>query len=302
LRQTGETPAGSFPVTTRTVAANGLSFEVSECGTGDRLAICLHGFPEHAISWRRQLPMLAGLDYRVWAPNQRGYGRSSRPTRVEDYAIDALIADVAALIDASGASRTVLIAHDWGGVVAWCFAARRVRPLDALIVLNMPHPACYHRALGRWRQMRKAWYIMAFQIPFLPDWLLRVGNGWFVQRMLLESTKSPSTFPPDALAVYRAQAAAPGASTAMLAWYRAAIRGGWDRLLRGTEAVIETPTLVIWGEDDVALDQITLEGTEKYVADLTIRRLPGISHWVQQEAPDAVNELISHFLAEKVSA
>jgi pimeloyl-ACP methyl ester carboxylesterase len=187
-------------------------------------------------------------------------------------------------------------------VVAWVFAARRLRPIDALIILNMPHPACFHRALGRWRQMRKSWYIAAFQIPLLPDWLLRADNGWLVERMLRSSARSRDTFPPETMAIYRAQAARPGAATAMLAWYRAAIRGGWDRLLEGTDAIIDVPTLIIWGEDDIALDRITLDGTERYVSDLTIRFLPGISHWVQQEAPVAVNDMIAHFLAEKVQA
>src|SRR3954464_13719985 len=115
------------------VEANGLRFEVVQRGAGDRLALCLHGFPEHAISWRHQLPMLAGLGYRAWAPNQRGYGTTTRPAGGAGYQLDKLLADVAALIDASGARSTVLIGHDWGAFVAWCFAARRVRPLDALI-------------------------------------------------------------------------------------------------------------------------------------------------------------------------
>lgn len=284
---------------TRIVEANSLSFEVTECGEGDRLALCLHGFPEHAVSWRHQLPMLARLGYRAWAPNQRGYGKTSRPSRVADYAIDHLVADIAGLIDASGARSTVLIAHDWGAVVAWCFAARRIRALDALIILNMPHPACFRRALGTWRQMRKSWYIAAFQIPWLPDWLLGAGNGRLVQSMLLGATRSVDRFPRDILAIYRSQASAPGAARAMLNWYRAAIRGGWDRLLAGADQIIDTPTLVIWGEDDVALDQVTLEGTEDHVSDLTIRRLPGVSHWVQQEAPEEVNALIATFLAER---
>src|SRR5215469_13566243 len=105
------------------VEANGLKFEVAMCGEGESLALCLHGFPEHALSWRDQLPVLARLGYRAWAPNQRGYGNSSRPEKVSDYAIDKLVADVAVLIDASGAKHTVLIGHDWGAVVAWAFAA-----------------------------------------------------------------------------------------------------------------------------------------------------------------------------------
>src|SRR5947209_15738221 len=113
--------------------ANGLTFEVDVCGDGPRLALCLHGFPECAYSWRYQLPFLARLGYTAWAPNLRGYGHSSRPPRVADYALDCLLADVAGLIDAAGKRSTLLIGHDWGGAVAWFFALRQLRPLQGLI-------------------------------------------------------------------------------------------------------------------------------------------------------------------------
>src|SRR3954469_2065681 len=96
------------PIRTAFVEANGLTFEVDQCGDGDPLALCLHGFPECAFSWRYQLPFLASLGYTAWAPNLRGYGRSSRPNRVRDYALPELIADVAGLIDAAGKRSTVL--------------------------------------------------------------------------------------------------------------------------------------------------------------------------------------------------
>lgn len=167
----------------RFVAAAGLTFEVLEYGDGDRLALCLHGFPSQAICSREQLPLLASLGYRAWAPSLRGYGRTSRPERVADCTIDNLLGDIAALIDASGAGSTVLIAQDWGGLLAWFFAARRVRPLEKLIILNAPHPAVAAVAYRRWRQMRKAWYMLAFQVPWLPDFLLRFNQAWLVGRL-----------------------------------------------------------------------------------------------------------------------
>lgn len=106
------------PVKTAFVRANGLSFEVDQCGSGEKFALLLHGFPESKFSWRHQLPLLAALGYTVWAPNMRGYGRSSRPTAVADYHIDHLVADAAALMDAAGAKTTLLMAHDWGAIVA----------------------------------------------------------------------------------------------------------------------------------------------------------------------------------------
>ena len=110
------------------VHANGLDFNVNVCGQGDRLALCLHGFPELGFSWRHQLPLLASLGYRAWAPDLRGYGGTDRPQGLEGYAIEHLVADVGALIDASCARETILLAHDWGAMIAWQFATHRTRP------------------------------------------------------------------------------------------------------------------------------------------------------------------------------
>jgi len=274
---------------TRFVEANGLRFEVLEEGSGDRLALCLHGFPEHAVSWRHQMPVLADMGYRVWAVNQRGYGRTTRPTRVEDYVLPELLDDVAALIDASGAKSVVLIGHDWGAMVAWCFAAGRLRPLERLVIMNVPHPLCFRAALKHWRQKRRSWYIAFFQLPVLPERMLAANGGAAVRRMFARVA-----LPPDVLAIYTGQITEPGAATAMLNWYRA-------MRLRSPRTpdlarVIEVPTLVVWGERDVALDLICLDGTGRYVRDLTLKRLPGVSHWVQQDAPEVVNGLLREFL------
>lgn len=274
---------------TRFVDANGLRFEVLEEGDGDRLALLLHGFPEHAISWRHQVPVLAGMGYRVWAVNQRGYGRTSRPAAVADYALPNLLDDVAALIDASGARSVALIGHDWGAMVAWCFAAGQRRPLERLVIMNVPHPLCFRAALRHWRQVRKSWYIAFFQIPLLPERVLAANGGAAVRRMF-----AGVALPEDVLQVYARQMAEPGAATAMLNWYRAA-RLGAGRM-PDLRRVIAVPTLMIWGEEDVALDPICLEGTERYVRNLTLRRLPGVTHWVQQDAPEAVNAMLQTFL------
>ena len=278
----------------KTVRANGLDFEVFEAGEGDRLALLLHGFPEHAVSWREQMPMLAALGFRVWAVNQRGYGGSATPP-AGHYGIDALLGDVAGLIDASGATSTTVIAHDWGALVAWTFAIRRVRPLDKLVILNVPHPLCFKAALRRtWRQRAKSWYAAFFQLPRIPEWVLTRKNGWATAALIRDSAAVPANFPHDVRAVYAANAARPGGMSAMLNWYREAAR---DILrARDLNRTIDVPTLIIWGEKDVALDLACLEGTDRYVSDLRIERLPDASHWVQGDAPDAVNALLADFL------
>jgi pimeloyl-ACP methyl ester carboxylesterase len=279
------------------VQANGLRFHVAACGAGERLALCLHGFPECWYSWRHQLPLLARLGYRAWAPDLRGYGESERPPQRDDYAIERLMADVAGLIDASGARSTVLLAHDWGGVITWYFALRKLRPLERLVIMNLPHPGVMERAMRTWRQLARSWYVLLFQIPRLPEALLRARNyraiGDAFRNMAVDKTR----FPDEVLQVYRANASRPGALTAMLNYYRALIRGGGARRQqRLGYPVIETPTLMIWGEHDSALGKETTYGTEEFVPNLTLRYLPNVSHWVQQEAPEAVNAMLEGWL------
>ncbi|MFU8816257.1 MAG: alpha/beta fold hydrolase [Pseudomonadales bacterium] len=285
-------------IRTRFVEANHARFEVDECGDGDRLALCLHGFPEHSFSWRYQLPMLAELGYRAWAPNLRGYGRSVRSEGMEAYSIENLMADVAGLIDASGCRETVLIAHDWGAVIAWFFAMRRIRPLSRLIICNVPHPAPARQAMSKGlAQLKKSWYIFFFQVPGVPEWVLGRDDARRVGDAIRRSSANPERFPDEVIEVYRRNAAQPGALTAMINYYRALVRGGGARRQRESGyPLIDTPTLMIWGEDDVALTKETTYGTEQYVRDLTVRYLPRVSHWVQQEAPEIVNPMMQAFL------
>ena len=283
--------------TTRYVEANGLRFEVDMAGEGDRLALCLHGFPELAYSWRHQLPLLAELGYRAWAPNQRGYGNSSRPREREAYAMKHLLADVAGLIDASGAKSVTLIGHDWGAMVAWCFAIRRVRTLERLAIMNVPHPAVFRARAKTFPQALRSWYVGFFQTPRLPELLLGLNRAEPIAQAILRSSAAPKRFPRAVLDVYRSAAAQPGALTAMIDWYRANISGGGlAEVLRAGVPVIDVPTLMIWGERDVALGKDTTYGTERWVRELQIRYLPAASHWVQQDAPETVNALLAAFL------
>ena len=290
-------PGASAQITTEFIQANGFTFEVLTCGSGNTFALCLHGFPEVALSWREQMLTLAGLGYRVWAPNQRGYGRSSRPARQEDYGIEHLIDDVAGLIDVSGATHVVLLAHDWGALVAWTFAARRVRPIERLVILNVPHPACFARALRHPQQVLRSWYVAFFQLPRLPELVLGWRRAALVGRAMLSTSTDRAHFPRDLLDAVRENAAQPGALTAMLNWYRAFVRGGGLRQqLRLGFPVIETPTLMLWGDQDTALSLRTTENTDRYVRDLTFVRLRGVSHWVQQDATEVCNQHLREFL------
>lgn len=280
------------------VRANGLRFHVREEGAGDRLALCLHGFPELSYSWRHQLPLLARLGYRAWAPDLRGYGRTERPRDTSEYAIEILIEDVASLIRAAGVERATILAHDWGGIVAWYVAMRRPELVDRLVMMNIPHPAPLSRELRRLPQLLRSWYVGLFQLPWLPERFLSEDSHRRIENAFLSTAADPSRFTDEDLRVYREAAAQPGALTAMFAYYRAYVRGGGLRRQKKLGyPIIDAPTLMIWGERDTALGKETTIGTSAYVRDLTVRYLPNAAHWVQQEAPEAVNAILEAWLA-----
>jgi epoxide hydrolase 4 len=282
----------------QTIRANGIDFHVAVGGNGNKLALCLHGFPESSFSWRFQIPLLARMGYQVWAPDLRGYGKSSRPLGAAAYALEHLEEDVAALIEASGAHEVVLIGHDWGALIAWSYAMfGRITP-SRLIIMNVPHPALAQKGLRTLRQLSKSWYIFFFQLPVIPEWVLARKNYAAIAQAFRRMAVDKTRFPKEVLRVYQDAAAQPGALTAMLNYYRALLRGLGRTRRRGLPR-IEVPTLMIWGEVDAALGKELTYGTEAYVADLTLRYLPNVSHWVQQEAPETVNAMIEAWLLGK---
>ena len=287
-------PMPDTGIRTEFIEANGLRFEVDMCGKGRKLALCLHGFPELAYSWRYQLPLLAELGYCAWAPNLRGYGNSSRPETVANYAMPHLTADVAGLIDAAQADSVVLIGHDWGGAIAWDFALRGIRPLDRLVVMNLPHPTLFARGVRRWPQLRRSWYMLFFQLPWLPERLLGHRGAQAVGRAFRHMAIDKSRFTDRDLEMFRANAQIPGALTAMLNYYRALLR---YPAFPDPAPILETPTLLIWGEEDTALGKELTYGTEALVSDFTLRYLPNVSHWVQQEAPEKVNAIMRAWIS-----
>jgi epoxide hydrolase 4 len=284
---------------THFIEVNGLKFETIVAGSGGtKFALLLHGFPESNLSWRFQVPLLVSLGYEVWVPNLRGYGQSSRPLGLEAYHLRHLLTDVAGLIDAGAAGRPVtLMAHDWGAIIAWAFAADQVRPLETLIIMNVPHPARMGEGLKTWAQFKKSWYIYFFQLPWIPEFLIGQNGAAIIKRVFYDMAIDKTNFTPDILEAYRANAALPGALTAMINYYRASARGpDFARYRRDVVKPIEVPTLMIWGEADTALGVELTDNYEGLVADLTLKRLPAVSHWVQQEAPVKVNAILEEWL------
>lgn len=269
-----------------------------EAGEGP-LVILLHGFPEHWYSWRNQIPALVAAGYRVIAPDLRGYNLSDKPRDVRAYGAEAIAGDVAGLIAAAGATRAHVVGHDWGGAVAWAFAMAHPDKLDRLAVLNCPHPARLRAALtSSPAQIARSYYMFLFQLPALPEALLRAGNFRLILRSLATEPTRPGAFTREDLDRYAAALGQPGAVTGMLNYYRAAIRPS----LAPRMVPVEAPVLILWGDRDPHLGKELAEPVAKWVPKVRIERVPEASHWVQHDAPERVNELLLQFFAQGKSA
>lgn len=253
----------------------------------------LHGFPEFWYSWRHQLAEFAN-DYTCVALDLRGYNESDKPVGVDAYRMEELVQDVEGAIRALGYDRCILVGHDWGGAIAWSFAYTYPTLLQSLIVMNLPHPAKFAAGLQSPQQLLRSWYIGAFQIPFLPEFLIQAGDYWAIEQALKGMAIRQDTFTDVDLRQYKAAAAKPGALTAMINYYRALVGSNW---MNRTWPVLAVPTLMIWGEEDAALGKELTIGTEDYVRDFHLRYIPNCSHWVQQEQPTQVNTYMREFLA-----
>ena len=272
--------------------------------TGDApLVVLLHGFPEFWYSWRGQLDPLADAGFRVVAPDMRGFNRSTQPAGVDSYAVAELVADVRGLVEHLGYARAHVVGHDWGGAVAWETAIREPDLVEKLIVLNAPHPEAYQRTLLRSReQALRSWYILFFQLPWLPERVVAFDDYRAIEEML-DDTARPDAFTDADVTRYKAAMARSGSPSGPINYYRAIVRENAGRQLRSLlgretrEGIVRAPTMVVWGEADVALSTDLLDGLDGWVPDLRIERIPGASHWVQADEPDRVNELLLDFLA-----
>ncbi|MGF1569150.1 MAG: alpha/beta fold hydrolase [Nodosilinea sp.] len=274
------------------LATNGIRLHYVTQGQGP-LLLFLHGFPEFWYSWRHQIAAFAA-DYTCVALDLRGYNDSDKPPSVAAYRLETLVADVNGAIAALGFDRCTLVGHDWGSAIAWAYAYAHPARLDALVVMNMPHPAQFAAGLRTPQQLLRSWYIAAFQLPWLPELALQAGDYWLIEQIYRAMAIRKTAFSEADLRAYKTAAAKPGALTAMVNYYRAVALGG---LFSREWTVLTVPTLMIWGEEDAALGKELTLGTENYVHDFRLRYIPRCSHWVQQEQPQQVNSHIQEFLA-----
>jgi pimeloyl-ACP methyl ester carboxylesterase len=281
--------------------ANGVDFFALAAGPpAGPLVLLLHGFPELSLSWRHQLPALGAAGYRAVAPDLRGYGRSGG--RSGPFDLRTLADDVAGLVGALGRSQAAVVGHDWGGAVAWGAASRRPEVVERLAVLDCPHPAAFALELRRNpRQLRRSLYMLFFQLPWLPEWLLSRDGGAAIGRALRGGSHVKGAFSWEATWPYRQAFSDPAAVKAALGYYRAAFRGwtGGGTAARGRP--ITAPTLVLWGREDrfVGVENCAGERLAPFFAPGNapeVRVIEGAGHFLQNEAPAEVNQALLRFL------
>jgi epoxide hydrolase 4 len=285
---------------------NGVRLHYATAGKGG-LIIFLHGFPEFWYEWKDQLEEF-GRDHQAVAPDMRGYNLSSKPAELDQYQMKYLIEDVRALAEKLGHRKFTLVAHDWGGAVAWAFAMAHPEYLDKLVIINAPHPGVFMRELrDNPAQQKASQYMLMFRGPQAEQLLSANNYAALVQAVLGEGLKAGHITEEDKKAYIEAWSQ-PGALTGGLNYYRAARIGpptaadGKTEMNAGMDLsslAVKVPTLVIWGERDTALLTGNLEGLDKFVTSLVVKRIPDGTHWVIHEKPAEVNGYIRDFLKGK---
>jgi pimeloyl-ACP methyl ester carboxylesterase len=257
------------------------------------LMLMLHGFPEFWYSWRHQIPVFA-QNYKVVALDLRGYNESEKPKVQSAYVMDEFVQDVEGVIRGLGYDSCILVGHDWGGAIAWNFAYSHPDMVEKLIVLNLPHPAKFAQGLTTPQQLLRSYYIFVFQLPGLPEFFLQASDYQVIVKVIQGTAFNKNAFTTADLEAYKDAASKRGAITAMLNYYRNIFQ---QRILNTQWRILETPTLMIWGEQDTALGKELTDGTEEYVRNLQIKYIPNSGHWVQQEQPELVTQYMQEFLA-----
>lgn len=261
----------------------GLVFDVSDTGPLEgETVVLLHGFPERKEAWEKVSRQLNRSGYRTLAPDQRGYSAWARPSGRSAYAISHLVSDIHALLDRIDGP-VHLVGHDWGAMVAWSVAIRYPGRLRTLTTVSVPHPAAFNLSLLSSRQLWWSYYMLIFQLPFLPELLTRRAPG-LMNRWLKYTGMSDAQ-----IAGFHREIVGAGALTGALNWYRAIPWSLWQ----GDYGKVEVPTTHVWSDGDVALARHGAELTRRYVtAPYKLEVLQGISHWIPDEAAGALASIV----------
>ena len=315
--------------TMRFIQANGITMRIAEMGSGP-LVILVHGWPESWYSWRHQLPALAAAGYHVVAPDMRGYGKTGKPSAVEDYDIQHLTADIAGIVDALGEKTAVLVGHDWGAIVAWHCMLLYPDRFTALVAMSVPYGGRSAQSLVDSLKQTYGdnfFYILYFQEPGIAEKEFDADPRAILSRLYL-SPGSPReapvlTDPKRAAGGWVPRLGAPKGLPGWLTnddldyyvneFKEAGFRGGinyyrnfgrnWDTTPQLAGAQVQQPVLFIAGSQDVVIRGATAEQItammKPAVPNLrSVKMIPNVGHWVQQESPSETNTAIVEFLSD----
>ena len=280
------------------VDTNNIRLHCVTQGEGE-LVVLLHGFPEFWYSWRYQMPALA-RHFKVVVPDLRGYNDSEKPDN--GYDLDTLAADIRGLIERLGYVKAHIVGHDWGGAIAWHLAQKFPQYLNRLAILNAAHPQKLIQELsGNVDQIRRSWYIFAFQIPGIPEWVIQQNLGEFIKGLFQGQAIRKSAFTAEITQIYQAALEKPGALVAAINHYRQfLLPQTWLRNFNPKPQKVTAPTLILWGKEDYFLSQKLTEGLDKLIAaPFRLKVIPDCGHWIQQEVPHIVNRELLNFLGKK---
>jgi pimeloyl-ACP methyl ester carboxylesterase len=286
------------PLEFRLFRINGITLHVVLAGPASgKPLIFLHGFPEFWFSWRLQIDHFVSSGYRVIIPDQRGYNLSDKPAGIANYSIDLLARDVVGVLDIVADSKAFVVGHDWGAVVTWYLAARYPERISRAAMLSVPHPRIFIKNLIKNpAQLRRSWYIFFFQLPWLPEFILR-RRDWALLVHVLRNTSAPEVFSDPDLEQYKKSWAKKGALTAMLNWYRAALFHPSKFALDPEASRVKVPALAIFGKNDQFVGEAMARESLQYCDDGDLEIFETATHWVQHEEPAQVNTLLSQFFA-----
>jgi epoxide hydrolase 4 len=285
------------PIEFRVLHINGVALHVVLAGPpSGKPLIFLHGFPEFWFAWRLQVDHFVSAGYRVIIPDQRGYNLSDKPAGIANYSIDLLARDVVGVLDTVADSKAFVVGHDWGAVVTWYLAARYPDRVRRTVMLSAPHPRVFIKNLINPAQLRKSWYMFFFQLPLLPEFMVR-RRHWALLVRVMRDTSPPGVFSDSDLEQYKESWAKRGALTAMLNWYRAALMRPSKFALDSEASRVKVPALLILGKNDQLTGEALARESLQYCDDGHLEILETATHWVQHEEPAQVNNLLSEFFA-----
>ena len=291
-------PGIRSPLEFRVLHINGIALHVVFAGSASgKPLLFLHGFPEFWFAWRLQIDHFVASGYRVIIPDQRGYNLSDKPAGIASYSIDLLAKDVVGVLDAVTDSKAFVVGHDWGAGVSWYLAARYSERVSRAAMLSVPHPRIFVKNLiTNPVQLRRSWYLFLFQLPWLPEFVLR-RRDWALLVRVLRDTSPRGVFSDRDLEQYKESWARKGALTAMLNWYRAALLRPSKLALDPEASRVKVPTLLIWGKNDQFAGEGMARESLQHCDDGHLEMFETATHWVQHEEPAQVNTLLSQFFA-----